>query len=89
MSDRPASAGTGSLRRNEKKSRPSQPDHIGSATVAGVKYYLSAWINEGDDGRKYFKLSFTPAEDRADDRQQAQRTSQRPLDSEIPFEMDR
>ena len=82
--DRPTSAGTGSLRRNEKKARPSQPDHVGSATIVGVKYYLSAWVNDGDDGRKYFKLSFTLAEERTDDRRDQQRDRQRPDDS-IPF----
>ncbi len=82
--DRPPDAGTGFLRRNKKREKPSQPEFTGSATVGGVKYWLSAWINENDDG-KYFKISFRPAEERTDDRQQAQREAQRPLDSEIPF----
>jgi hypothetical protein len=84
MSDRPASAGTGYLRRNDKKSRPSQPDHVGSATVAGAKFYISAWVNEGDDGRKYFKLAFTPAEEQADDRRQGGGPMP-DKDREIPF----
>ena len=69
MSDFPQDSGTGFLRRT----KPSQPEFTGTATISGTKYRLAAWVNEGDDG-KYFKISFRPAEDRADDRRQAARS---------------
>ena len=87
MPDYPPDAGTGFLRRNEKASKPSHPSHTGTATVDGVKYFVSAWVNEGDDGKKYFKLSFRPAEDRSDDRQ-PQRGGRAQFDDQIPFAMD-
>jgi hypothetical protein len=83
--DRPESAGTGYLRRNEKKSKPSQPDHTGSATVAGQKYHLSAWVNEGDDGRKYFKITFRPDQERPEEPRQQGGGRMPVADNEIPF----
>ena len=50
----------GSLSRNKKKEKSTQPDHRGSATILGVKFWISAYINESTDegGGKYFKLYF-------------------------------
>ena len=86
MTDRPADAGKGSIRRNAKKERPSQPDYLGSAEIRGRKFYVSGWVKDGDDGSKWLSLSFRDAEERTDDRPQ-RRSSRRPAD-EIPFEME-
>ena len=57
--------------------------------MSGAKYYISAWVNEGDDGKKYFKLSFTPADERAGDRrQQPERGGPDFGRDRIPFEME-
>lgn len=50
----------GSLSRNKKKEKSTQPDHRGSAIIEGVEYWISAYINESRDGsgEKYFKLYF-------------------------------
>jgi hypothetical protein len=50
----------GSLSRNAKRETDRHPEFKGSAMVGGVEYWLSAWVREGDDGSKYFSLSFTP-----------------------------
>ena len=52
----------GSLSRNKRKEKETHPDHKGSATIAGVAYWLSGYINESRDegGGKYFKLYFEP-----------------------------
>jgi hypothetical protein len=50
----------GSLSRNTKREHDKQPEFKGSAMVTGREFWLSAWIREGDDGSKYFSLSFTP-----------------------------
>lgn len=50
----------GSLSRNRKKETERHPDHKGSCTVAGVAYWISAYINDSDDGGKYFRLYFEP-----------------------------
>jgi hypothetical protein len=72
--DKPQDAGSGSLKRNAKKERPSQPDYLGSIEIRGVgRYWLSGWINEDKEtGAKWLKLAAREAEQRADDRRQQQ-----------------
>ena len=50
----------GSLSRNRKKEKETHPDFKGSATVAGVEYWIGSYINEGEGGGKYFRLYFEP-----------------------------
>ena len=91
----------GSLRRNDKRETDRHPEFKGSCVVTGVEYWLAAWVREGDDGGKYFSLSFheeapKPApgpQPSAELKQkysggQAQRGGYAPrrmLDDEIPF----
>jgi hypothetical protein len=63
MADKPQDAGSGSLRRNAKKERPSQPDYLGSIEIRGRKFWLSGWINEADDGSKWLKLAVRDADE--------------------------
>jgi hypothetical protein len=54
----------GSLNRNKKKEKETQPSHKGSCTIEGRKYWISAFVNTNrDNGEKYFKLYF---EEKAD-----------------------
>ena len=46
---------SGVLFKNDKKEAHNQPDYKGNITVAGVEYWLSAWIKEGD--RKSTRLN--------------------------------
>lgn len=49
----------GTLSRNKKKEKETQPTHRGSCTLEGVPYWISAYVNESrDTGEKYFKLYF-------------------------------
>jgi hypothetical protein len=55
----------GMLTRNDKQGNESRPDYRGSINVAGVEYWLSAWIREGREGtklegQKYMSLSVQP-----------------------------
>jgi hypothetical protein len=51
----------GSLSRNKKKEKETQPTHKGSCTIEGCQYWISAYVNESrDSGEKYFKLYFEP-----------------------------
>lgn len=51
----------GSLSRNKKQEKPTQPTHKGSCTIGGIPYWISAYVNESrDTGEKYFKLYFEP-----------------------------
>ena len=58
-------ANRGILARNDKQGNESRPDYRGSINVAGVEYWLSAWIKEGREGtklagQKYMSLSVQP-----------------------------
>ena len=80
---------TGMLARNERKEKPSHPDFRGTIRVAGVDYWLSAWIKEGKaggkmEGKKFFSLSVEPKQPRAD---QPRTRAESPAvdDDDIPF----
>ena len=49
---------SGVLSRNKKRETDKQPEFKGTATIAGVAYWVSAWVKEGPDG-KFFSLAFT------------------------------
>jgi uncharacterized protein (DUF736 family) len=50
----------GVLFRNDKKETEKHPDFTGSMDVGGVDHYLSAWVKESKQGKKFFSLSITP-----------------------------
>ena len=50
---------SGVLFRNDKKDKETSPDYKGNITVAGVEYWLSAWIKEGKSG-KFMGLAVNP-----------------------------
>lgn len=50
---------SGILGRNKRRRGDKDPEYSGQAEINGVEYWLSAWVNEGNEG-KYFKISFTP-----------------------------
>ena len=50
---------SGSLFRSDKASKPTDPTHTGQADIAGEAYWISAWVNESKDGRKYFSMKFS------------------------------
>jgi hypothetical protein len=69
---------TGSLSKNKKKEKEQHPDYRGSATIAGVDYWISGWANEGSDG-KYLGLKFQQKDEQA---RPAKKASD---DDDIPF----
>ena len=46
----------GSLFKNDKKEKQTQPDYPGQVNVGGTLYNISAWINESKGGKRYFGL---------------------------------
>jgi hypothetical protein len=50
---------SGSIFRNEKREKETQPNGKGQALVGGVEYWVSAWTNDGPKG-KYQTLQFEP-----------------------------
>jgi hypothetical protein len=94
MSEFPQDAGDGALFKNREKSKPSQPDYWGKATIDGRNYRVSAWIKESkkSQGQKYMSLSFR-LDGQADDalRRDWQKPSGGPYfgDDQVPFAPER
>ena len=56
---------SGMMMRNDRRQSDSHPEFTGSINVAGVDYWISAWVNTGKagskiDGRKYFSIKLSP-----------------------------
>jgi hypothetical protein len=72
---------SGTLGKNDRKSKDTHPDYSGSCVVDGTDYWISGWIKESARG-KFFSLSFK----QKDVIQQAERTVAKPeFDDELPF----
>jgi hypothetical protein len=48
---------SGALFKNQKKEQPQHPDYTGELDVAGVQYWLSAWIRESKNGTRFLSLA--------------------------------
>ena len=51
---------SGILFRKDDKNGERDRDYKGEATIAGVKYWVSAWIKEAKNGSKFLTFSFKP-----------------------------
>ncbi len=49
---------SGSLFKNNQKSKETDPDYTGSFNVEGIEYWVSGWVNQSKDGKKYLRLLF-------------------------------
>jgi hypothetical protein len=57
MSDYQHKPNSGSLFKNDKREKDTHPHAKGSALIDGVEYWVSAWTNDGNNG-KYQGLKF-------------------------------
>lgn len=71
---------SGSLFKNDKREKDSQPQAKGSALIDGVEYWVSAWTNTKDDGTRWQALRF--------ERKEQQQAQQQPADDPAPFDDD-
>jgi uncharacterized protein (DUF736 family) len=53
---------SGALFKNDKKETEKHPDYKGSCEIDGTEYWVSSWLNESKNGRKYLSLKFSPKE---------------------------
>lgn len=59
MSKQYDNTNTGRLFKNDKMRPDKQdPEYTGDANFEGQDYWVSAWINETKEGRKYFRMKF-------------------------------
>ena len=50
---------SGSLFKNEEKSKPNAPDLTGNCKIGGKEWRVAAWMNESKKGKKYYALKFS------------------------------
>ena len=75
---------SGSIFRNDRRDKDTQPTHKGDCKIEGVDYWISAWTNETKGGNKYFGLKF----EKKDDKYQSGAAPKLPtedFDDDIPF----
>lgn len=92
--------GSFSLFKNDRRENDRQPEYRGDGLLPdGTPCWISAWVKETRDGKKFFSISLQPKEQRGTAREDAFRRSERPGgggsdgfpgddgfgDSEIPF----
>jgi hypothetical protein len=68
----------GTLGKNDRREKDTQPEYTGKCEIDGKLYWISAWVKEGN-GRKFFSLSFKPQE------AQSQQRSREHDDGSAPF----
>ena len=56
---------TGALFKNDKKETENHPDYKGSCEINGTEYWVSSWLNESKNGRKYLSLKFNAKEEQS------------------------
>lgn len=73
---------SGSLFKNAEKEAPTHADYTGSIKIAGVEYWLNAWIKQSKGGKMFMSLSAKPKQAKA-----AVAASAKPADpnDDIPF----
>lgn len=49
--------GQGSLFKNDRKEKETQPDYTGKIMVNGTMYQLAAWVKESKSGLKFMSLN--------------------------------
>lgn len=54
---------SGSLFKNDRREKDTQPNARGTALIGGVEYEISAWTKDGRNG-KWQSLSFKPKQAR-------------------------
>lgn len=78
---------SGALFKNDRKREGKKDaDYRGKAVIAGVEYYVDAWVNESKDGRKYFGVKYKPVGESSSAPAPAPAPAADPeFDDEIPF----
>lgn len=71
----------GYLGKNRKIQGEKSPSHKGKCTIEGKDFWISAWVQEGNDGNKFFSLAFQLIESRENN----DSTPPANFDKDVPF----
>lgn len=71
----------GVLFKNDRKESDSHPDYKGQINVDGTEFWLSAWIKESKEGKKFMSLSVSPKETK----KPAPKKQAKQADDDIPW----
>lgn len=86
MSDYEIKDESGSLFRNKRREKDTHPTHKGSCKIAGVEYWISAWVNEAkSSGEKYFGLKFEAKEQQPGGARPQSQQAEQSFDDDVPF----
>lgn len=75
---------TGSLFKNDKRETDSHPNAKGSALIDGVEYWVSAWTNDGNQG-KYQSLKFSRKDENKTSRKEYSEPPADEPNDDLPF----
>jgi len=70
---------SGVIFRNEDKSKDTDRDYRGSATIDGREFWVSGWVREAKNGSKFLKFSFKPKD------APKEKAGSTPFSDETPF----
>lgn len=70
---------SGSLFRNDRKEKDTQPDYKGACMVNGVKMEMAAWVRDRPDGSKFMSFKFSEPREAAPPKKPAE------PEGDIPF----
>ena len=78
---------SGAIFVNDDIKSDKHPDRKGNAMIDGVDYWVSGWINESKNGKKYLSLKFQKKEDVHSNgvASVTKQVEQSLLDDDIPF----
>lgn len=74
----------GTLGKNKRKEKDTHADLKGSATIAGIAYWISGWKRE-KDGEVFYSLSFEPKAEQQGRAQSAKPAGSNEIESDIPW----
>ena len=83
MTDFKHKENSGSIFRNDKKVKETQPDYSGTINVQGKEWQISLWIKEGKKG-KYFSAAIKEPY-KKDSEKPSVTVSEKPDNNDLPF----